>query len=91
MIRLLEEVIEGKAELIGSCRKLAAFRHDLGLEQDSAFLPIVSIESESDHFILESMPQSQIYEYQSFIEDVSEDVMKNCRILLRKYSNCKSK
>lgn len=78
LISILDGVIDDELEVISSCREINRLRYELGLQDESVFRPIVAIESESDHFILDKMPETQRSEYAEFVNDVKKDVVDCC-------------
>lgn len=89
LVRILDGVIAGELEVVSSCREISRLRYELGLQDESVFRPIVAIESESDHFILDKMPETQRREYAEFVNDVRKEVLDCCIEIKAAISNKK--
>jgi hypothetical protein len=94
LIAVAAAMIDGKMSLIEGVRKITALRHAVGNPDDEIFMPILAIESETDHFPIGPARVQCAPDYltgadaemQRYLADAKDDILAACREIVRAYS-----
>lgn len=94
LISVATAMLNGKMNLIEGVRKICSLRHAVGDPDNEVFMPIRTIESETDHFPLGQMRERCAKDYlqrvdnemQCYIVDVQDIILTACREIIRIFS-----
>ena len=83
-------MISGQMHLIEGCRKLTTLSEQIDDGENELFFPIISIESETDHFPIGSMREhcSESFlnkadeEIAEYLKDTKPDIISSCKEII---------
>ena len=87
IIELCTLLINGDIDLIEGCRKLTLLCEQIDEGENEIFFPIISVDSETDHFPVGAMREHCSKEYlegvdkevSAYIREIKPDIINSCR------------
>jgi hypothetical protein len=94
LVRVAQTMLEGKINLIEGARKICALRYEVNNPENDVFIPLVAVDSETDHYPLGKIRAYCAQEYldrvdpeiEKYISEAREDILKACREIIRIFS-----
>jgi hypothetical protein len=94
LVAVAQAMLDGETNLIEGARRICALRHDVGEPDNDVFVPIIAMESETDHFPLGQMREHCASDYlqrmddqmETYLEEARIDVLAACKDILRAFS-----
>lgn len=94
LVVVAKAMLDGSMHLIEGVRRICALRHAVGQPDDEVFMPIRSIESETDHFPLGGMRAHCSADYlermddemNRYLDDAKPEILSACKEIIRIFS-----
>ena len=94
LVATADAMLMGEMDLIEGCRRICSLRHAVGDPDNGLFLPIIAIESETDHFPIVGARKLCAPEYlkrmdeeiDGFLQKARNDILNACREIVRAFS-----
>lgn len=94
LVGLADSMLSGGTNLIEGVRKVCALSVAIGDSDNDVFIPMIAIESETDHYPLGEVRARCADDYLrrmdaemgSYLEEARQDILDACRDIIRIYS-----
>jgi hypothetical protein len=93
LVRVADEMLEGRMHLPEGVRRICGLRHQIGDADNPVFMPIRAIDSETDHMPLGEMRngcdagylQRVDSDMNAYLDQATEDILSACREIVRAF------
>ncbi|MBU0944258.1 MAG: DUF2489 domain-containing protein [Proteobacteria bacterium] len=94
LVSVANDIINGQIHLIEGVRKICSLRHTVDDPDNSVFMPIRAIESETDHFPLGEIRSRCAVEYleridaemKDYLDEAKQDILDACNEIINTFS-----
>ena len=94
LIDVAQKMINGELHLIEGVRKLRKLIYDIGREEDALFLPIIGVESETDHYPIGNLRDQCASSYlqeadsdmEAYLNESKPIILKTCQKIIESFS-----